>query len=72
MPKTEVRLLRKIPASESGPLLTCRTISGDEYIISQNPERKKFTMWHKGDTGFVKCGVADFPFDLEAKIPWDK
>lgn len=72
MPKAEVRVIRKIPISESGPLLTCRTVSGDEYVISQNPERKKFTLWHKVETGFVKCGIADLPFDLEDKIPWNK
>lgn len=52
--------------------MTCRTVSGDEYVISQNPERKKFTLWHKVKGGFTKCAVASLPFDLEDKIPWDE
>ena len=61
-----------MPSSESGPLMTCRTVSGDEYVISQNPERKKFTLWHKVKGGFTKYAVASLPFDLEDKIPWDE
>lgn len=69
---SKAKLAKQIPQNETSSLLTCKTLSGDEYVISHNTERKRFTLWHKIENGYVKCNSADVPSELEKLIPWDK
>lgn len=63
-------IIKKIPPSETGPSLCCKTCSGAEYIITQNPTSAKFTLWAVEDAGYEKIATASSPVVLDGKIPW--
>ena len=50
----------------------CVTNSGQKYQISQNVERKKFTLWQVVNKGFIKIKTANSPVDLYDLVPWEK
>lgn len=66
------KIVKKLPASESGAGVRCRTRSGKEYLISQCPEKRKHTLWKVLDGGLEKLSTADSPMDLYKLIPWEK
>ena len=66
------KAVKKIPTSENGTGVLCRTKSGKEYRISQNTEKCKHTLWRKVDEGFEKMATAESPYDLYPMIDWDK
>lgn len=65
------RIIRKIPSSEYGAGVTCKTRSGKLYQISNNPERRKHTLWMIIDGGYEKIATGDSPFDLYQLIDWN-
>lgn len=66
------KIVKKIPASECGIGVLCTTKSGKQYQISQNPEKKKHTLWHIVDGGYEKLATGNSPYDLYPLIDWDK
>jgi len=64
-------VVKKIPASESGPGVQCTTAEGTIYIVSQCFAPKRFTLWEKKAGGYEKLATANTPIDLYEKIPWN-
>ena len=48
------KIVKKISASECGTGVLCTTRSGKQYQISQNPEKKKHTLWRIVDAAMVE------------------
>lgn len=69
---TTERVVKNIPSSENGAGVLCKTTSGQRYQISQNTEKKKFTLWKVVENGFIKIKTANSPLELEELVPWDK
>lgn len=64
-------ILKKLPASEKnapGVLVTAK--SGQQYNITQNPERKgkRFTLWKILPEGYERLKMADSPNKLYPAI----
>jgi len=70
--ETTEKIVKSIPASDNGAGVLCVTNSGQKYQISQNVERKKFTLWHVVNKGFIKIKTANSPVDLYDLVPWEK
>lgn len=66
------KTVKKIPSSENGSSVTCTTKSGKVYLITQNRERQRFTLWQQTKTGYTQIATAKSPLDLEDKVPWKK
>ena len=70
--ETTEKIVKSIPASDNGAGVLCVTNSGQKYQISQNVERKKFTLWQVVNKGFIKIKTANSPVDLYDFVPWDE
>lgn len=70
--ETTEKIVKSFPASDNGAGVLCVTNSGQKYQISQNVERKKFTLWQVVNNGFIKVKTANSPVDLYDLIPWDE
>ena len=70
--ETTEKIVKSIPASDNGAGVLCVTSSGQKYQISQNVERKKFTLWQVVNKGFIKIKTANSPVDLYDLVPWEK
>jgi hypothetical protein len=70
MPRVSSKQLTKLPASENGVGVTCLTSSGEQYYISQNTEKRKFTLWRIIDGNYQKITTSNSPLDLYDKIEW--
>lgn len=68
----ESKIVKKLPAADCGCGVLCRTRSGKEYSISQNPEKHRHTLWRIVDGGYEKMASADSPYDLYPLVDWDK
>lgn len=60
-------IVNKIPKSEDGYGVRYITESGNEYVISNNTIKRKFTLWHLLEKGYEKIGTASNPIDLYKK-----
>lgn len=69
--ETTEKVVKSIPASDTGAGVLCITKFGQKYQISQNAEKMKFTLWKVVDKGFVKVKIANSPVDLYDSVPWD-
>lgn len=70
--ETAEKIVKSIPASDNGAGVLCVTSSGQKYQISQNIERKKFTLWQVVNKGFIKIKTVNSPVDLYDLVPWEK
>ena len=70
--ETAEKIVKSIPASDNGAGVLCVTNSGQKYQISQNVERKKFTLWQVVNKGFIKIKTVNSPVDLYDLVPWEK
>lgn len=59
-------IVNQIPKSEDGYGVLYKTKS-NEYVISQNTKKEKFTLWKKLKNGYEKVGTANSPTDLYKK-----
>lgn len=66
------KIVKKLPSSENGPGVLCKTISGNEYFISQCLDKMRFTLWNKTSDGYQQISAAKSPLDLYELIPWNK
>ena len=74
MARTPSKIVKTIPASETGSKTTCFTkpnSSGDEYLITQNPLKEQFTLWKRIEDGFEKVKISDSPLDFDDVIPYE-
>ena len=60
-------IVSKIPKSETGYGVHYTTSSGNIYIISNNPIKRKFTLWKELEEGYEKLGPSSSPVDLYKK-----
>ena len=65
-------IVKKIPTSENGAGVQCRTKSGMEYQITQCLEKQRHTLWKVVSEGYEKISTAESPHDLYALIDWNK
>lgn len=63
-------IVKSIPSSETGARTGCRTKSGKEYLITNNPIKAKFTLWLVVPDGYEKLSVADNPLDFDKIIDY--
>ena len=66
------KVIHKLPASEDGYGVLCKTKSGSEYVISQNLDKGKFTLWSFQDGQYLKISTADSPIKLYEQINWQQ
>ena len=74
MARTSSKIVKTIPASETGSRTTCFTksdSSGDKYLITQNPLKGQFTLWKCLEDGFEKIKTSDNPLDFDDVIPYE-
>lgn len=69
MARTSSKIVKTIPASETGSRTVC--LNG-KYLITQNPLKEQFTLWKRVDDGFERIKASDNPLDFDDVIPWDK
>ena len=72
--KSSSKILKSIPASETGKKTICYTKSnqsGDKYIISHNPLKEQFTLWKCVEDGFEKISTSNNPRNFDEKIPYE-
>lgn len=64
--KTEdtAKVVRSLPASESGHGVHYTAKSRKEYCISSCPEKGRFTLWRIVPNGYERMGSANTPNDL--------
>jgi hypothetical protein len=74
MARTSSKIVKTIPASETGIRTTCFTkpnSSGDNYLITQNPLKAQFTLWKCLEDGFERIKTSDNPTDFDDVIPYE-
>ena len=62
-------MIKQIPKTENGPSVHCN--GKFTYIVSQNLNKMKFTLWKKLEDGYEKIATANSPLDLYEKIIWE-
>ena len=61
---------KNIPASElQAPGVYCRA-KNNNYVITSNAYREKFTLWKEVEGGVVRMATASSPLKLYEQIPW--
>lgn len=60
-------IVNQIPKSEDGYGVRYISKSGNEYIISQNTKKEKFTLWKETENGYEKMTTSNNPIDLYKK-----
>lgn len=74
MARTSSKIVKTIPASETGVKTVCFTkpnSSGDKYLITQNPLKAQFTLWKCLGDGFEKIKTSDNPTDFDDVVPYE-
>ena len=69
MARTSSKIVKTIPASETGSRTVC--LNG-KYLITQNPLKEQFTLWKRVDDGFERIKTSDNPLDFDKMIPWNE
>lgn len=67
-----IKPVKKIPDSENGRGIVCKTLSGKKYVISHNEEKGKHILWLIVDEGYQKVATGNSPYELYELIDWDK
>lgn len=70
--KEQTTIAKSIPSSETGSRVTCTTESGNQYIISNNPIKGRFTLWKVILNGYEKISISDNPLDFDKIIDYYK
>ena len=69
------KAVKKLPATEIGAAVRCRTQSGQEYLISQNPPPTRspdqFTLWRVSPSNLEWVSSSDAPTALYEQIVWN-
>lgn len=63
--------VKKIPYSENGNSVLCTTKKGNKYIVSQNVEKQRYTLWKISDEGYSKLLTENSPYKLYDLIDWN-
>lgn len=67
------RIVKSIPNTETGHIVSCHTKqkqSGEEYLITECPEKNRFTLWKVLKDGFERISTSESPLDFDDIIPW--
>lgn len=70
MARTSSKIVKSIPSSENGTMVTNTTMSKQQYLITHCVDKQRFTLWKVLSEGYEKIATATTPFDLYDKIPW--
>lgn len=62
------KIVKTIPSSENGSRTTCVTKSGQEYLITNDPVKERFTLWRVCEDGYEKINISDSPLDFNSII----
>lgn len=65
-------VVKSIPSSETGTMTGCKTKSGKEYLITNNPIKAKFTLWMVISDGYEKLSVSNNPLDFDKIIDYNR
>lgn len=68
--KDQTTVVKSIPSSDTGSRVTCSTLSGEKYIISNNPIKERFTLWKVVNGGYEKISVSDNPLAFDKMIDY--
>ena len=60
-------VVKKLPKTETGHGVKYTTESGNVYVISNDPIKKRFTLWKTVSSGYEKIGTSDSPINLYKK-----
>lgn len=74
MARTSSKIVKKIPASETGSRTTCFTKPnglGDKYLITECPLKEQFTLWKCLEEGFEKIKTSGNPKSFDNVIPYE-
>ena len=74
MARTSSKIVKTIPASETGSITTCFTrmnSTGEKYLITENPLKAQFTLWKCVEDGFEKIKTSDNPLDFDKTIRYE-
>lgn len=63
--------VKNIPKTESSVPVLCTTNSGDQYLITECPERSRFTLWHIIENGYLKLKTSSNPLEFDDIIPYN-
>lgn len=69
------KIIKSIPSSDNGAGVVCYTkpnMSGDKYIISQNPLKEQFTLWECVGDEYEKIATSNNPSKFYDMIPFEK
>ena len=66
--KAAEKPVKKIPSSENGHATKYTSEKGTEYLVTQNSEKKQFTLWKISPDGYLKIDTAKSPLDLYAIV----
>ena len=70
MARTSSKIVKSIPSSENGKLVTCTTVSKEQYLITHCLDKGRFTLWKVLSEDYEKISTDSTPIDLYDKIPW--
>ena len=62
-------MTKTLPKSENGPRVLCQ--GKQDYVLSQNLDKKIFTLWLKSEGGYEKIATSNNPMKLYAKVVWN-
>lgn len=74
MARVSSKIVKTIPASETGSRTTCFTKSnglGDKYLITENPLKAQYTLWKCIEDGFERMKTSNNPLDFDDAIPYE-
>lgn len=63
-------IVKSIPLSETGAGTSCKTDSGKEYLITNNPIKARFTLWLVVPDGYEKISTSENPLEFDKIIPY--
>ena len=63
-----IKIVKNIPSSETGSQTICTTRTGEKYIISNCPEKHRFTLWRVVEDGYEKMATSETPLVFDKMI----
>ena len=60
-------IVKQIPKSDNGHGVLYTKLNGNVYQISNNPIKKRFTLWKVLENGYEKISTSDNPLNLYEK-----
>lgn len=64
-----IKVLKNIPSTETGIQTLC---CNGKFLITQCPEKERFTLWKIYKEGYEKISTSSSPLDFDEIIPWER